>query len=358
MAARHQSALESNLSSMGFSDLMSSGRGPGVIGTLLALLVLVGFGTLYIFVFDEGMQGGKKTIESVIREQALAIDSDKEEIGRIRRQLSEGEQFKEQERELASLKAQSDRNLAQIEELNSGKATAEAAIVEAHKKWEDYKDAYRASEWARAKGEKLGTVVCLSGATYQDVVIREVNQKEMRISDSTGPKSIDSADLPLALQDRFQFDKEKKDVAERDEKDTEEVHRKKVQYSQTKEKRDTKNSQIAALKGEVENKAAAIKKANEDIPRWTNKIQQQQSAIAAEKLKTLSKAPLMEDELRRMERSAEENRSSISRLQNEKREAEGKIRTLEQEVADHNAELPKIAKELQDLLAAAAAGKQ
>jgi hypothetical protein len=35
---------------MSFTDLMSSSRGPGLIGTLMALLVLVGFGTLYLFV--------------------------------------------------------------------------------------------------------------------------------------------------------------------------------------------------------------------------------------------------------------------------------------------------------------------
>ena len=44
---------------MGFSDLLSSSRGPGVIGVLVALLVLGGFGTLFV-VFDDNMQGGGK----------------------------------------------------------------------------------------------------------------------------------------------------------------------------------------------------------------------------------------------------------------------------------------------------------
>ena len=46
---------------------MSSGRGPGFIGLLLALLIVGGFGALYVLVFDSEMQGKGVTIESVIR---------------------------------------------------------------------------------------------------------------------------------------------------------------------------------------------------------------------------------------------------------------------------------------------------
>jgi hypothetical protein len=45
---------------MSFSDLMQSGRGPGVIGMLLALVVLVGFGLLFMFAFDEGLPNKPK----------------------------------------------------------------------------------------------------------------------------------------------------------------------------------------------------------------------------------------------------------------------------------------------------------
>lgn len=341
---------------MSFSDLLSSGRGPGVIGTLVALLVLVGFGTLYIFVFDEGLQGGGKTIESIVREQDLAIKSNKEEILRLKKQLSEGDEFKAQAEEEASLKTQSERNAALVEEATSGKANAQGSVAAALQKWEDYKDDYRASEWTRAKGEKLGTITSLAGVTYTDVVIREVNHKEMKITDSTGPKNIASDDLPKDLQTRFQFDDKKKEALVKAENETEEVHRKRVQLAETQAKRDDKVIQIGRTKGDLQEKNAAIKKANDDIPRWNVKIQQQRSAIAAEKTKKVSKAPILEEELKRMQRAADDNRSSISKLQNDKREIESKINTLEKEVSDLNVEVPKIAKELQDLLAAAGGG--
>lgn len=51
---------------MGFTDMMSSGRGAGVIGSIMAVVVLGGFVLLFVLVFDEGLQGGGETIESVI----------------------------------------------------------------------------------------------------------------------------------------------------------------------------------------------------------------------------------------------------------------------------------------------------
>ena len=52
---------------------MSSGRGPGVIGMVMALIVLLGFGLLFTFAYDEEAQGGDQSIESVIAHQAKAI---------------------------------------------------------------------------------------------------------------------------------------------------------------------------------------------------------------------------------------------------------------------------------------------
>ena len=59
---------------MSFSDLMSSGRGPGVIGMVMALFVLLGFGLLFTLAFDEGFQGEGITIEAEIANQAKAIN--------------------------------------------------------------------------------------------------------------------------------------------------------------------------------------------------------------------------------------------------------------------------------------------
>ena len=73
---------------MSFSDMMSSGRGPGVIGMVMALIVLLGFGLLFMFAFDEGLQGGSQSIQSVIAQQAKHIIDDQQAITTGRESLA------------------------------------------------------------------------------------------------------------------------------------------------------------------------------------------------------------------------------------------------------------------------------
>lgn len=54
---------------MSFSDMILSSRGPGLIGTLLALLVIAGFGTLYVLVFDDSLQGQPSALAAEVAEK-------------------------------------------------------------------------------------------------------------------------------------------------------------------------------------------------------------------------------------------------------------------------------------------------
>ncbi|WP_035614407.1 hypothetical protein [Haloferula sp. BvORR071] len=330
---------------MSFSDLLSSGRGPGVIGTFLALLVLVGFGTLYIFVFDEGLQGGKQTIESMIREQGTAIEIFKEDIKIANQRLEEAARLKDQGRELSDAQAKASHGEAQIDEAEAAKRAAGKAVDDANQKWEDYKAAYRTSEWGRAKGEKLGDVTSLSGTTYHDVSIREVNHTEMKITDSTGPKSIKMKDLPLALQDRWQPDEKTAVKVAGDRNKGEQDHVNSVEYATTEDRRDQKQAELDKEQMNAHKEEAAAKAASDAIPVWENSLAQQRTAIDMEKRKKLSKAPAMEARLQEMEGQARENKNSISQHQQKQRDAENKVRTLQKEIDGLNADLVRIAKE-------------
>lgn len=63
-----------------FDDLITSSKGPGVIGTVMGLVVLSGFVLLYFLVFDASMLGGGVKIEAVIRDQAVEIGALKERL--------------------------------------------------------------------------------------------------------------------------------------------------------------------------------------------------------------------------------------------------------------------------------------
>ena len=341
---------------MGFSDLLTSSRGPGVIGTLLALLVLVGFGTLYIFVFDEGMQGGKRTIESIIREQSLAIESNQEEIGRAKKKVSEGHEFKEQEQELNRLKVRLDLDKARIAEVTTERDQTIAAIAAAKAKWEEYKDAYRASEWAAAEGEALGELKTLSGRSFNKVVITKVSHIGLEFTDETGKRRIDGSDLPRALQDRFQFDEDKKTVATKNEDDTFKDLSDNVEIASLAKKGQEKLERVVKLTAENEQAHGSIEDAKAAEPGLIRRVDSIRAELAAEQTKAsdragrggrgINKTPQIKEALRVADNRVNENRSNIRdferKILNNKREIatlEGEVRVIKEDIAKLKKEL-------------------
>lgn len=198
---------------MSFSDLMSSSRGPGVIGLLLALVVLFGFGGLYFLVFDEGMQGGGQTVESVIREQSREIDTIKAEITQRGSQLSVGEARTATAKEHQLLARENQFRTGTLDGLKKDVAKAAERIAALEADFSAYKDQYRQFSRGRAKGEKIELLTTRDGTEYHDVTIREVTAVGMQIVHRDGQKRVPFESLSDELQDRFQFDPEQKQLA-------------------------------------------------------------------------------------------------------------------------------------------------
>jgi chromosome segregation ATPase len=191
---------------MSFSDMMSSGRGPGVIGMLMALVVLVGFGTLFMFAFDEGFQGGGPTIESEIATQAKDLDSFQARISVGKEKLALAPARTKAADELRSAKATS-KTLAQNAE--SLKATIKERVAEIEAKqdeWSAYKDNYREFIRGQSKGQELATLETRNGDVYKNVSIREVTAVGIQIRHEEGHKRIQFEELTDEMQDHYQFD--------------------------------------------------------------------------------------------------------------------------------------------------------
>jgi len=341
---------------MGFSDLLTSSRGPGVIGTLLALLVLVGFGTLYVFVFDEGLQGGKKSIESVIRDQGLTIDSNKIQVESLKKQIEEGVRLKAQDQELSQLKVRTELGVGRLAEVTAARDEAAADADAATAKWEDYKDAYRASEWASAEGENLGDMKTLSGKSYAKVVITKVSHIGMEITDETGKRRIDSSDLPLALQDRFQFDETKKTAATVVEDTTFDELTDNVEIATLAKRGVDKRDKIRELTEGIENAHAGIQDAKSSEAVLLGRVDRVRADLAEEQAKAagragrraqgINKGPQIREQLRIAENRVSNNRNNIrtfeKQISNNKRE----IATLEREVQTIKTDIDKLKKAL------------
>lgn len=209
---------------MSFSDMMSSGRGPGVIGMVMALFVLVGFGLLFMFAFDEGFQGGEQTIESVIANQAKEIQTTSDRIESGSKMLAQAPVRIAADKELSRLKRE---NVALGEKtvlLTQGVENANAEIAKRVEDFEGYKDQYRALVRGKAKGQEIAKLETLAGAVYTNVNIREVTAVGIQIRHDDGQKRISFEDLPDDMKDYFQFDPKQKEKALADENSTRDEH--------------------------------------------------------------------------------------------------------------------------------------
>lgn len=201
---------------MSFSDMMESGRGPGVIGMLLALVVLSGFVLLYFFVFDEGMQGAPKTIESVIRLQAMEIDNLKEQHKYHEGSLNVLPKLEATKKELSALVRENRIREGQIKGLNESLASATNELEETGKRFENYKNDYRSFVRDKAKGREIPRLETSQG-NYENVTIREVTAIGAQIRYDGGLKRIPYEELPADMQDYYQFDAKQKSDAIADE---------------------------------------------------------------------------------------------------------------------------------------------
>jgi len=334
---------------MGFSDLLTSSRGPGVIGTLLALLVLVGFGTLYIFVFDEGLQGGQKTIESVIRDQAGDIENTKIQIENAKKRIEEAAVAKSKAREADEQAARNAGLVKQIGELTAAKAAAAEEVTQAHAAWEQYKDQYRQSEWTSAVGEKMADIKTPSGQVFTNVEVKGVDHTGVRISHSAGSKTIAPEDLPPELFDRFQFDLAKKKAVEKERNEVAGNLHQSVEITNLFTSNQEKQAKVDSLNQEIVNLSAAIERAEQAIPSNQAAMENKRIMIANEKAKVggVSRAPQMQQELRAMERAANESRDSIPTNKTKVSNAKKEISKLEGEIRDNKAKIEAIKKKAQ-----------
>lgn len=333
---------------MGFTDLLSSSRGPGVIGTLLALLVLVGFGTLYLFVFDEGLQGGGMTIEGVLKHQSERIETLKIQINNGEQRLVDAREAKARGAEADQLIAINKSSESQIAELTAQVEEAEKEVAAATATWEKYKDEYRASEWASAVGEKLPDINTADGEVFSNVVIKLVDHTGVRINHSSGSKTIKPEDLPFEIHDRFQFSKEKTDESREKIAENADEHSKSVDVAQRAKKAQDKLMQVDRLKKENKNLSEQIIQSKRSLPRKQVAVDRMRSNIRTEKSKKggISRAPEMQVKLRAMERALSEFRRSIPEMQRTISDNRRQISRLERDVDTLRYEIDEIKKKI------------
>lgn len=254
---------------MSFSDLMSSGRGPGVIGMLMALVVIGGFGLLFMFAFDSEMQGKGVSIESIIRDQAKEIDETNHRIVAEKKQLETGPQRLADNARWEELKRENLYRAANVKSLKEGIEKAQQDFIAITTAWETYKNDYRTHARAKGVGETLDELTTKPGATYKRVEIRDVTAIGIQIRHEDGQKRIPFEELPDAMQDRFQFDAANKEIAVAAENKHRDAHEAAVAVAN---KIQEKDMEIARARQE-EARQAAMKQSISDKNRQISQLE-------------------------------------------------------------------------------------
>lgn len=273
---------------MSFSDLMSSGRGPGVIGMVMALIVLLGFGLLFMFAFDEGFQGADQSIESVIRTQQKDLDNYQTGIEKGRKSLDLAPGRIAASKDLARLKGENAALQEKISVLTESVAAEKAAVAASEDEFEGYKDQYRAFVRGKAKGTAMEVLETTTGIVYKNVNIREVSAVGIQIRHEEGQKRIAFEDLPESMKDYYQFDPAQKDKALAHENATRDQHEAAVavaneQADQEMAKQREKNAELAKerLVREIAGKQAQLEALKDEISSLQRDVDRADRAAAA-----------------------------------------------------------------------------
>lgn len=191
---------------MSFSDLLASGKGPGVIGMLLAMLVIVGFGSLYMLAFENGVGGSEKSLAAIVRDNDKEIISLGSRISEIEKTLESIPTLKKISSDLDSAVAVNKSNVIQVSERRAEISAIEDTIEALEATFEDYKNQYRAKVRNGAEGMKMDELKTRSGEVFSDVDVTKVTAIGIEFRHRDGHKRIAFDELSDELQEHYQFD--------------------------------------------------------------------------------------------------------------------------------------------------------
>jgi hypothetical protein len=272
---------------MSFSDMMSSGRGPGVIGMLIALIVLAGFGLLFMVASEPGAD---QSIESIVRGQGKEIENLRGGISSDDAILKLAPSRTAEAKELAKTGLEIQSQATRIQTLKESISTGKVAVTDKIAEFEAYKDQYRAHVRGKAKGQVIDQIETLTGVIYKNVNIREVTSIGIQIRHEDGQKRIPFEELPLAMQEYYQYDASQKEKAVASENAARVEHEAAVAVTNDlidQELAKQKAAEVVAAKErnkrDILTKQAQIKGLNDDIRDITQQMNQAISNAAAAK---------------------------------------------------------------------------
>ncbi len=195
---------------MSFSELISSGKGPGVIGMLMAVMVLLGFGLLFMYSYDETMQGGGPTLAGAIKENEKTLAEQESNVSAAEARLASIPLLKKIAEETKTMESINSSLESQVAGRKAVVAATAAALAESRQTFSDYKDQYREFVRNSDQNRQIEELVTRDGTVYKNVEIRKVTAVGIEIRHADGIKRIVYEELPDEMKDYYQFDEDQK----------------------------------------------------------------------------------------------------------------------------------------------------
>lgn len=279
---------------------MSSGRGPGVVGMLLALLVLVVFALLFLFAFDEGMQGKGKSLEAVIAEQTKEIEDGRAKLDGVRKRLEVLPGLELASKELASVNRENQIRAGSLDGLAKDVVAMRNQVASQVEEIDNYKNAYRAAIRDKAKGLEMDELRTRDGKVFTKVKVNKVTAQAMHVQHAGGITAIPYEVLPDDMQDLYQFDPKEKELFLAGERRADLHLQRSVDDSEKMVKEEAERQRKAKEAADKVQRVQGMTALRTRIANLERDINAQQQAIISEKQKSLSRAPAMEARLREM----------------------------------------------------------
>lgn len=187
------------------SDWFESYGGPGTVGVVLGLLVLLGFGGLTVAVWDGRFNGDNATaLANEIKGKELEVEGYLNEKIWLEKELVKQEQEKLLQEKTAALEKTASSVLAKKSELQKAIEAEEATAEKIRQEKVAYREDYRVHERSRAEGESYDSLVLKNGRELKGVRILKVFPDRVSFATEFGSSAIDWSELPDSWSTRFQ----------------------------------------------------------------------------------------------------------------------------------------------------------
>ena len=187
------------------SDFFESARSSGVIGIALIIFLLIGFGALFLAVFDDRLNGENASkMKGMVNEQGAELYGLEGEIEWAKSALLQQKRveivsadLEETSKELEILTQKETALSEQIERERKALETAEKEQLA-------YRDDYRAFAREKAIGEKFDELALADGEVLKKVEIRQILPDKIRFKTQFGTKSVAWENISDKMKERFQ----------------------------------------------------------------------------------------------------------------------------------------------------------